>query len=359
MSRPIDPPRGALPPVAQFLAEAASQRQAALLGLDGKPGTAPATFPTAVDPGAAAPAAPATHAALAAAPDQASISPQARAQLAAGFADPRARGAADGGGPGAHPGSALRAAPPGLASAAAAGQAPVLAAPAVHGAAWPASGLAAPLQQLVNTLVAQVTAQAGAPQRVVAAQPWPIALAQALESGALDADQPALQTWLVRQGLVQAQDGPRGIALTLRVPLPWVAAQAPGAPPGAATTPPALHLPFAGRAQALQSGVLALVLQGPGAAGPRTSALLVLDVQPQLAASVYGREILQQARQDPWTQMAVLQASGQAPRPEGARQDGAGLCDTPGCPYAARAACVQPFCPAVRGTPPAAAALPA
>ena len=58
--------------------------------------------------------------------------------------------------------------------------------------------------------------------------------------------------------------------------------------------------------------------------------------------------------------MAVLQASGQAPRPEGgARQDGAGLCDTPGCPYAARAACVQPFCPAVRGTPPAAAALPA
>jgi len=89
------------------------------------------------------------------------------------------------------------------------------------------------------------------------------------------------------------------------------------------------------------------------------SALLVLDVQPQLAASVYGREILQQARQDPWTQMAVLQASGQAPRPEGARQDGAGLCDTPGCPYAARAPCVQPFCPAVRGTPPAAAALPA
>ena len=34
MSLPIDPTRNALPPVAQFLAEAASQRQAVLLGLD-------------------------------------------------------------------------------------------------------------------------------------------------------------------------------------------------------------------------------------------------------------------------------------------------------------------------------------
>ena len=34
MTLPIDPSRTALPPVAQFLAEAALQRQTALLGLD-------------------------------------------------------------------------------------------------------------------------------------------------------------------------------------------------------------------------------------------------------------------------------------------------------------------------------------
>ena len=112
-----------------------------------------------------------------------------------------------------------------------------------------------------------------------------------------------------------------------------------------------LQLPV-GPAQALQSGVLALVLQGADAAAPRTSALLVLDFQPQLAATVYGRDMLQQAtgRLDPWTQMAVLQASGQVPREEDRARNGAsGLCETVGCPYAARAACVQPFCLAMRG----------
>jgi len=46
MSLPIDPSRNALPPVAQFLAEAALQRQSALLGLD-KPTPAPAPLRTA------------------------------------------------------------------------------------------------------------------------------------------------------------------------------------------------------------------------------------------------------------------------------------------------------------------------
>ena len=49
MSLPIDPSRNALPPVAQFLAEAALQRQSALLGLD-KPTPAPAPLPTADQP---------------------------------------------------------------------------------------------------------------------------------------------------------------------------------------------------------------------------------------------------------------------------------------------------------------------
>ncbi|RYF77934.1 MAG: hypothetical protein EOO29_20520, partial [Comamonadaceae bacterium] len=186
----------------------------------------------------------------------------------------------------------------------------------------------------------------------------------ALESGALDPDQPPLQTWLVQQGTAQTPEGPRGFALTLRVPVPWLAAQAP--PPagpataGASLPAGALQLPFAGSvsggAQGLQSGVVALVLQGADAAAPRTSALLVLDFQPQLAATVYGRDMLQQAtsgRLDPWTQMAVLQASGQLPREDDRARNGAsGLCETVGCPYAARAECAQPFCLALRGVVP-------
>lgn len=378
MTFPIDPSRTALPPVAQFLAEAALQRQTALLGLDKSKSTAPPTShtadPSAPPPSVTSPSPPGGP--LPTSADQASISPQARAQLAAGF-DPRRAGGADGRLQGVSGEGAARTAPPG-ASALPRGATPgtsgnvaasaASAASATNGTAWPASGLGAPLLRMVSALVAQVTAQAGVPQRVVAAQPWPIGMAQALESGALDADQPPLQTWLVRQGVVATPEGPRGLALTLRAPVPWLAAQASPAAAGAAAAQlsaslgagataagGALQVPFAGGGQALQSGVMALVLQGMDAAAPRTSALLVLDLQPQLAATVYGRDMLQQAtgRLDPWTQMAVLQASGQVPREdERARNGASGLCETVGCPYAARAACVQPFCPALRGVPP-------
>ena len=46
MALPINPSGSALPPVAQFLAEAALQRQSALLGSD-RPGAAPALRPAA------------------------------------------------------------------------------------------------------------------------------------------------------------------------------------------------------------------------------------------------------------------------------------------------------------------------
>ncbi len=365
MALPIDPSRGALPPVAQFLAEAALQRQSALLGPDRSPPAAPAPLPGA-DPGAPPPSvsSPSPPAGPLPAPaDRASISPQAREQLAVGF-DPRGGGGAHGGLRGVRGDGALRPAPPALPSGApvAPGSAAASAAASgVGGAAWPTSGLGAPLLHMVSALVAQVTAQAGAAQRVVAAQPWPIGMAQALESGALDADQPPLQTWLVRQGVVQTPEGPRGMALTLRAPVPWLAAQqaqtAGMAAGGQASAAGALQVPFAGGGQALQFGVMALVLQGMDAAAPRASALLVLDLQPRLAAAVYGREMLQQSttgRLDPWTQMAVLQASGQVPREdERARNGASGLCDTVGCPYAARAACVQPFCLAMRSVLPA------
>ncbi|MFN7857231.1 MAG: hypothetical protein ACK5OA_11780, partial [Acidovorax sp.] len=203
---------------------------------------------------------------------------------------------------------------------------------------------------LLGQAEAQLTAGAS-PQRVVAAQAWPVGLAEALESGALADDMPPLQTWLVRQGTVQTPEGPRGVAMTLRVPVPWLASQAP-APAPAGEPPGALQLPFTGSPQALRSGVFALVLQGAEPQAARTSALLVVDFTAAAPAVVYGRDMLQ-ARLDPWTQMAVLQASGQVPREdERARHGASHLCDTVGCPYAARAACVQPFCLAMRGVLP-------
>lgn len=371
MALPVDPSRSSLPPVAQFLAEAALQRKSSLLGLDKSRSAAPAPLPTA-DPSAPPPSVTSPSPPGGPLPipaDQASISPQAREQLAAGF-EPRRGGGHDGSLQGPRGEGAARAAPPGSSALArgATTAAPAPAAPsaasATGDAAWPASGLGAPLLRMVSALVAQVTAQAGVPQRVLAAQPWPMGMAQALESGALDAEQPPLQTWLVRQGVVTTPEGPQGMALTLRAPVPWLASQAASAA-GAAAAPASAHasaaggalqVPFAGGGQALQSGVMALVLQGMDAAAPRTSALLVLDLRPQLAATVYGRDMLQQTlsgRLDPWTQMAVLQASGQVPREEDRARNGAsGLCETVGCPYAARAACVQPFCVAMRGVLP-------
>lgn len=182
---------------------------------------------------------------------------------------------------------------------------------------------------------------------------------------------PPMQTWLVQQGVVQAPDGERGFALTLQVPQAWAQLQAmpvplatPAGQPPAANALPQLQLPLATPAQQLESGALALVLQnaGPGGERLRTSALLWLDFQPlpvaaqgapsaaTLASLLPGSPLAQQLgtlqpRNDPWLQMAALQASGQQPR-EDQRIDErrTGLCDEPGCPYHGKASCAQPFC---------------
>ena len=317
-----------------------------------------ASWPTAAAPNApaalAVPAAPAPPIAVLPQAQQTHISAQAREALGAGF-DPR--GAAN-----AHTAtnaasSANSAAATGL-SGGARQAAPVT-------AAWPAVGLDAPLRHLVQSLVQQVTTQGGGqagPQRVVAAQVWPLSLAHALESGE-DSESSPMQTWLIRQGTVQTAEGPRGMTLTLRVPAPWLASLAAQAAPtapnaAAAGSTSGLQAAYLGAPQNLQSGVLALVLQGMGAAAAaRTSALLVLDFQPLLmtaGAAVYGRDLLQ-ARHDPWVQQAQLQASGQLAKDEEIarqREREAGMCQAPGCPYALRAPCAQPFCLEMRvGTP--------
>ena len=62
------------------------------------------------------------------------------------------------------------------------------------------------------------------------------------EAGALDADQPPLQTWLVRQGVVLTPEGQRGLAMTLRAPVPWLAGQAPPAAGAVVVPGPYSHL---------------------------------------------------------------------------------------------------------------------
>jgi hypothetical protein len=357
MSIQVDPPRNPLPPVAQVLAEAALQRQNMLLGTDRAPavptpargpasgGAPPGSVPAPAQPGAAPPLPPAAG-------ERVSISPQARQSLDGATGEAAARAMAGGAGRAAAPAPALGAGRPAL---------PV-AAPAVPAAgAWPASGASPPVRSMLAAMVQQLTAPV-LPQRVAGAQPWPADLArQLLDGGGAGAAaqtggaMPPLQAWRVAQGAVQTAEGPRGFALTLRVPVPWLAALPLAQAPAAPTAP--LQVPFTGSPQSLQSGVFALVLEGADPGAPRTSALLVVDFAPPPGAAVYGREQLV-ARMDPWTQMAVLQASGHLPA-DAVRERDRPLCETVGCPYAGRAPCAQPFCMALRWVEPMAGVLPA
>ena len=275
-------------------------------------------------------------------------------------------------------------------------------------AAWPTSGVAPALRELLSALIAQ--ASLPQPQQLVAAQAWPQAWLNALlpaaASAALSAASgngaaagtvggagtaspattaaanassvaprlPPMLTWLVQQGVVQTPEGERGFALTLQVPQAWAQLQASAALPAGVASPAAallpaagpvqLKLPFAAPAQQLESGALALVLQGAGPGGEklRTSALLWLDFQPLpsaaqsaqsaatgLAGLLPSTQVAQQAlaalqaKNDPWLQMAALQASGQQPR-EGLPERKTGLCTELGCPYRGKASCAQPFC---------------
>lgn len=271
---------------------------------------------------------------------------------------------------------------------------------------WPTAGVAPALRAMLAALLEQATANLPRPQQLVSVQAWPKALlnvllaspatapataaaplagtgAAAAAMGAEAAPRPLLpplQNWLVQQGVVQTPQGERSFALSLQVPQAWAQLQAatalpaaplPAAPlPAAPFTPGAgaglarLQLPFAASPQQLESGTLALVMQGTGPAGEKllTSALLRLDFQPlpsavQSAQTAWtgllpgGAAVAQaaqaalQAKNDPWLQMAALQASGQQPREDQRLPERrTGLCTQLGCPYRGKASCAQPFC---------------
>lgn len=202
---------------------------------------------------------------------------------------------------------------------------------------------------------------------------------------------PALQSWWVQQGTLLTPQGERGFTLSLQVPQAWAQAQGaamalaaasastPGAahftaaaalPAGAAlplagaqATEPGLRLPLDASLQSLASGPVAVVLQPRGADALRTSALLLLELQPLrqpggAMASPAGlasvaslspalaqevQQMLQQ-RNDPWLHMAAAQASGALPRERRAFEHQSHFCTTEGCQYEGRAPCAQPFC---------------
>ncbi len=202
---------------------------------------------------------------------------------------------------------------------------------------------------------------------------------------------PALQSWWVQLGTLLTPQGERGFTLSLQVPQAWAQAQgaamalaaasasAPGAalftaaaalPAGAAlplagaqAAEPGLRLPLDASLQSLASGPVAVVVQPRGADALRTSALLLLELQPLRQpggamatpaglASVaslspaLAQEVQQmlQQRNDPWLHMAAAQASGALPRERRAFEHQSHFCTTEGCQYEGRAPCAQPFC---------------
>lgn len=288
--------------------------------------------------------------------------------------------------------------------------------------AWPANGVSPAVLALLSGLVQQGTAGQALPQQLVSAQAWPQNLLQAVLQQAGQAGSPsslagsgnvamgtagpatipipALQNWLVLQGSILAQDGTRGMSLTLKVPAAWAQAQAalgaalPGAGEkaaagagsamalGFAASPggsgiggalPGLQLAFAGSVQQLASTAFGLVLQPQALPGTpqsmqaqlqmlRTSAILQLELQPlptqaaqqavQAVAAYTPAQLLPQEWQawlqgrvsDPWVQMAQMHANGQQPRQQQHAGEQAGLCVVEGCQYLGRAVCAQPFC---------------
>lgn len=203
---------------------------------------------------------------------------------------------------------------------------------------------------------------------------------------------PALQSWWVQQGTLLTPQGERGFTLSLQVPQAWAQAQgaamalaaasasAPGTahfmpaaalpagaalplPAGAQTAEQGLRLPLDASLQSLASGPVAVVVQPRGADALRTSALLLLELQPLRQpggamaspaglASVaslspaFAQEVQQmlQQRNDPWLHMAAAQASGALPRERRAFEHQSHFCTTEGCQYQGRAPCAQPFC---------------
>lgn len=244
--------------------------------------------------------------------------------------------------------------------------------------------------------LAAAVARASVPDALLAAGTAPVPPGAAAAAAPAPASQalPPLQNWWVQQGTLVTPQGERGFMLSLQVPQAWAqaqlaatalsgaaapaaqqaaAAQAPqavpsggplaaalmAAPPAAGGQAPgawrlALDVPL----QALASGPVALVLQPRDEPQLRTSALLLLELQPLRQAQApsvlpglpftalppaMAQEMQQllQNRGDPWLQMAVAQNAGAVPERRGHQSH---LCTTAGCQYEGRAPCAQPFC---------------
>jgi hypothetical protein len=258
-------------------------------------------------------------------------------------------------------------APVAMQAAAAGVSQPAAAAAALAVAAAKAAG--------VDALLAAMAPAAGAP---AAGPPAAGSPASGLAGQAL----PALQNWWVQQGSLITPQGERGFTLSLQVPQAWAQAQGAALALAALATPAAAHatpaggpapgllgapllgaplrLPLDASLQALASGPVAVVIQPHGQEALRTSALLLLELQPLRQAGgplappaalaaltpALAQEVQQLLgqRADPWLHMAAAQASGVLPRERRAFEHQSHFCTTEGCQYEGRAPCAQPFC---------------
>ncbi len=228
-------------------------------------------------------------------------------------------------------------------------------APRQPGAAWPAQGVSPAMRGLLQALVQQLAP--AAPPRVVVVQPWGGCGGRRLPA---DPDCPRCKPgWWARAmcspSRASAPSRPRcvcrlrGCRRSLR----------------ACRTSTGLSQRAAGRLCRAAPGVDGrLVCAGPAAdgAGGRCHVVLCGGAHQRPAGAGTGplggcrRQPGLRARATAGPQRPVAAdagAAGQRLRARGGEADqrrrARGHCDTPGCPYAGRAPCEQPFCHAMRG----------
>ena len=206
----------------------------------------------------------------------------------------------------------------------------VQAQPGAPAASWPSQGLPAAVQQIVQSLHAQVQVSLqgqAQPLQLLAGQQGSVALMQALAQAAVSGAQPPssalqtaaalsptaavaleqaqqgmaaapaggaaaprlpqLQNWLVQQGTLVTPQGERSFSLTLQVPAAWAQAVGAASIPTVQGPGTALRLPMADPG-VLSSGPLALVVQPQSSVATSTlatSALLWLELQPVTAST--------------------------------------------------------------------------
>ena len=189
------------------------------------------------------------------------------------------------------------------------------------GAAWPASGVSPAMRGLLDALVRQLTP----PHPSAWWRCSPGVRGWGRWRPACRPRPAPLQTWLVGQGLLHTEQGPRAFTATLRVPAAWLQSLPTASSPSSPTPSGTLQAALAGAARRSPAGFLRWCCSqvwGRVSERPPPAPCCRSSWPPGRCAAasvVYGRDQLQ-ARNDPWLQMLALQASGYGREEEEADQ---------------------------------------